>query len=78
MDIKKIFKALTESEAKDILQSCELELDEIPIAINLFIDKKPRWFICDEYCISLGKYHYMLNRIIPKIQSYLKLKLFKH
>lgn len=75
MDIKKIFKALSATEAREIISKCGLELDEIPIATNLFVDKKPRLFICDEYCLSLGKYHYMLNRIIPKIQSYLKLKL---
>lgn len=77
MDIKTIFKGLTENEATQIIQQCVLEIEEIPIALNLFVEKKPRSYICDEYGLSLGKYHYMLNRIIPKIQTHLKLKLFK-
>lgn len=76
MDIKKIFKGFTNLEACEIIKKCDLEFDEIPIAIMLLADKKPRSFICDEYNLSTGKYHYMLNRIIPKIQFYIKFKLF--
>ena len=75
MDIRKIFKGLDKEEALKIINQCSLTFDELPLAINVFVDKHPRLFICDEYGLSLGKYHYMLNRIITKIQSYLKLKL---
>ena len=76
MDIKKVFKGFDEDEAKRIIAECGLTLDELPIAINKFVKHKPRSYVCDEYCLSYGKYHYMLNRVVPKIQSYLKLKLF--
>lgn len=75
MDIRKIFKGLDKEEALKIINQCSLTFDEIPLAINVLVDKHPRLFICDEYGLSLGKYHYMLNRIITKIQSHLKLKL---
>lgn len=76
MDIKKVFKGFNKDEAKRIIAECGLTLDELPIAINTFIERKPRSYVCDEYCLSFGKYHYILNRVVPKIQSYLKLKLF--
>lgn len=76
MNIKKIFKGLTKEEANKILNQCGLSFDELPLAINVFADGYNRLYTCDTLSISLGKYHYMLNRIIPKIENVLKLKLF--
>ena len=76
MDIKKIFKGFSKAEAKEIIDKSALTLDEYAIAFNVFVDKKPRLYFCDEYGYSLGKYHYTLNRVIVKIQSYLNFKLF--
>ena len=75
MDIKKVFKAFTKDEAREIIAHCGLDFDELPIALSALVDHKPRLFTCDEYGLSFGKYHYMLNRIMPKIQTYVKFKL---
>ena len=76
MNIKKIFKGLEQAEIQDIIYKSSLTLEELPLALSVFLENKPRSFFCDEYGYSLGKYHYTLNRVIPKIQSYIKLKLF--
>ena len=76
MDIKKIFKGLEKAEAESIINNSSLTLEEYAIALNVFVDKKPRLFFCDENGYSLGKYHYTLNRVTVKIQSYLNFKLF--
>lgn len=76
MDIKKIFKGLDRKEAIGILEQCELNIDELPIAISAFAEGNSRLITCDNYGLSLGKYHYMLNRVMPKIEIVLKLKLF--
>lgn len=76
MNIKKIFKGLTKEEATEILNQCGLSIDELSIAISVFAYGYNRLYTCDTLAISLGKYHYMLNRVIPKIENVLKLKLF--
>ena len=76
MDIKKIFKGLDETEAQAIINQASLTLEELALANSLFIDHKPRLYFCDDYGCSLGKYHYMLNRVIVKLESCLKFKLF--
>ena len=76
MDIKKIFKGLDQTEAQAIINQASLTLDELALANSLFIDHKPRLYFCDDYGCSTGKYHYMLNRVIVKLETALKLKLF--
>lgn len=76
MDVKRIFKAFSKLEAQDIINQCSLTLEELALANTIFVEGKPRLYFCDEYGCSLGKYHYMLNRVIVKIESALKLKLF--
>lgn len=75
MDIKKIFKGLEKKEAIDVLNQCGLSVEELPLAISTFAEWNSRLVTCDNYGLSLGKYHYMLNRVIPKIEIVLKLKL---
>ena len=76
MDIKKIFKGLDKTEAQAIINQASLTLEELALANSLFIDHKPRLYFCDDYGCSLDKYHYMLNRVIVKLESCLKFKLF--
>ena len=76
MEIKKLFKGLSKEEATEILRLCELTDEEAALAKSLFVDKNPRLFFCDDFGCSLGKYHYILNRITVKLQCLLKLKLF--
>ena len=76
MDVKKILKGLDKQEKQDIVNQSALTLEELALANCVLVENKPRLFFCDEYGCSLGKYHYMLNRIITKIQAYLKFKLF--
>lgn len=76
MDIKKIFKGLDKKEAIGILKQCGLNVDELPVAISALAEGNSRLITCDNYGLSLGKYHYMLNRVISKIEIVLKLKLF--
>ena len=76
MDIKKIFKGLDKTEAQAIINQASLTLEELALANSLFLERKPRLYFCDEYGCSLGKYHYMLNRVIVKLEAYLKFKLF--
>jgi hypothetical protein len=76
MDVKKVLKGLDKAEIEEIIYKSSLTLEELSLAISVFLENKPRSFFCDEYGYSLGKYHYTLNRVIPKIQSYIKLKLF--
>ena len=76
MDIKKIFKGLNKAEAQAVINQSSLTLEELALANSLFLDHKPRLYFCDEYGCSLGKYHYMLNRVIVKLQTALKFKLF--
>jgi hypothetical protein len=76
MDVKKVLKGLDKAEIEEIIYKSSLTLEELPLAESVFLENKPRSFFCDEYGYSLGKYHYTLNRVIPKIQSYIKLKLF--
>ena len=76
MDIKKIFKGLNKAEAQAIINQSSLTLEELALANSLFIDHKPRLYFCDDYGCSLGKYHYMLNRVIVKLESCVKFKLF--
>ena len=77
MNLKKIFKGFNEKEATAILNQCGLNIEELPIAISAFAKGNNRLITCDNYGLSLGKYHYMLNRIIPKIETIIKLKLFE-
>ena len=44
MDIKKVFKGLEKAEAESIINNCSLTLEEYAIALNVFVDKKPRLF----------------------------------
>ena len=76
MDIKKILKGFDKQETSDILFNSSLTLEELALATSIFVERKPRTYFCDDFGCSLGKYHYMLNRVITKIQSYLKFKLF--
>ena len=76
MDIKKIFKGLDKAEAQAIINQSSLTLEELALANSLFIDHKPRLYFCDDYGCSLSKYHYMLNRVIVKLESCVKFKLF--
>jgi hypothetical protein len=76
MDIKKVLKGLDKQETSEILLQSSLTLEELALARSLFVEHKPRSYFCDDFGCSLGKYHYMLNRVITKIQSYLKFKLF--
>lgn len=76
MDIKKIFKGLDKTEAQAIINQASLTLEELALANSLFIDHKPRLYFCDDYGCSLSKYHYMLNRVIVKLESCVKFKLF--
>lgn len=76
MDIKKIFKGLDKTEAQAIINQSSLTLEELALANSLFIDHKPRLYFCDDYGCSLSKYHYMLNRVIVKLESCVKFKLF--
>ena len=76
MDIKKIFKGFSKEEAQAIINQASLTLEELALANSLFIDHKPRLYFCDDYGCSLGKYHYMLNRVIVKLESCIKFKLF--
>ena len=76
MDIKKIFKGLDKVEAQAIINQASLTLEELALANSLFIDHKPRLYFCDDYGCSLSKYHYMLNRVIVKLESCVKFKLF--
>ena len=76
MDIKKIFKGLDKTEAQVIINQASLTLEELALANSLFIDNKPRLYFCDDYGCSLSKYHYMLNRVIVKLESCVKFKLF--
>ena len=76
MDVKKIFKGLSKEEVQQIIHQSSLSLEEIALASSIFVERKPRLYFCDEYGCSLGKYHYMLNRVIVKLQTALKLKLF--
>ena len=76
MDIKKIFKGLDTTEAQAIINQASLTLEELALANSLFIDNKPRLYFCDDYGCSLSKYHYMLNRVIVKLESCVKFKLF--
>ena len=76
MDIKKIFKGLDKAEAQAIINQSSLTLEELALANSLFIEHKPRLYFCDDYGCSLSKYHYMLNRVIVKLESCVKFKLF--
>ena len=76
MDIKKIFKGLDKTEAQAIINQASLTLEELALANSLFIEHKPRLYFCDDYGCSLSKYHYMLNRVIVKLESCVKFKLF--
>jgi hypothetical protein len=76
MDIKKVFKGLSKEEAREIVKQCELTDEEAALAMSLFVEQKPRLFFCDDFGCSLGKYHYILNRITVKLQCLMKLKLF--
>ena len=76
MDIKKIFKGLDKTEAQAIINQASLTLEELALANSLFVDHKPRLYFCDNFGCSAGKYHYMLNRVIAKLESSLKFKLF--
>ena len=76
MDIKKIFKGFSKEEAERIIHQSSLTLEELALANCLFVDRKPRLYFCDDYGCSTGKYHYMLNRVIVKLETALKLKLF--
>ena len=76
MDIKKVFKGFSKEEAREIVKQCELTDEEAALAMSLFVDQNPRLFFCDDFGCSLGKYHYILNRLTVKIQCLLKLKLF--
>ena len=76
MNIKKVFKGLSKEEAREIVKQCELTDEEAALATSLFVERKPRLFFCDDFGCSLGKYHYILNRITVKLQCLLKLKLF--
>ena len=76
MDIKKIFKGLDKTEAQAIINQASLTLEELALANSLFLERKPRLYFCDDYGCSTGKYHYILNRVIVKLETALKLKLF--
>ena len=76
MDIKKIFKGLDQTEAQAIINQASLTLEELALANSLFVDHKPRLYFCDNFGCSAGKYHYMLNRVIVKLESCVKFKLF--
>jgi hypothetical protein len=76
MNIKKVFKGLSKEEAREIVKQCELTDEEAALAMSLFVEQKPRLFFCDDFGCSLGKYHYILNRITVKLQCLMKLKLF--
>lgn len=76
MDIKKIFKGLDKTEAQAIINQASLTLEELALANSLFIDNKPRLYFCDDYGCSLSKYHNILNRVIVKLESCVKFKLF--
>lgn len=77
MNIKKIFKGLDKKETIALLMQCKLSVEELPIAISIFADENKRNITCDNCGLSLGKYHYMLNRVNSKIEIILKLKLFE-
>ena len=76
MDIKKIFKGFSKEEAERIIHQSSLTLEEIALASSIFVEHKPRLYFCDDYGCSTGKYHYMLKRVIVKLETSLKLKLF--
>ena len=76
MDIKKIFKGFSKEEAQELINHSSLTLEELALANCLFVDRKPRLYFCDIYGCSTGKYHYMLNRVIVKLETALKFKLF--
>ena len=76
MDIKKIFKGFSKEEAERIINHSSLTLEEVALASSIFVENKPRLYFCDEFGCSLGKYHYMLNRVIVKLETALKFKLF--
>lgn len=76
MDIKKIFKGLDKTEAQAIINQASLTLEELALANSLFLERKPRLYFCDDYGCSTGKYHYILNRVIVKLETALKFKLF--
>lgn len=76
MDVKKVFKGFSKEEASEIVKQCELTDEEAALATSLFVEQNPRLLFCDDFGCSLGKYHYILNRITVKLQCLLKLKLF--
>lgn len=76
MDIKKIFKGLDKVEAQAIIHQASLTVEEIALATSIFVEHKPRLYFCDNFGCSAGKYHYMLNRVIAKLETSLKFKLF--
>ena len=76
MDIKKIFKGLDKVEAQELINHSSLTLEELALANCLFVERKPRLYFCDNFGCSAGKYHYMLNRVIAKLETSLKFKLF--
>ena len=76
MDIKKIFKGFSKEESERIIHQSSLTLEELALANCLFVERKPRLYFCDDYGCSTGKYQYMLNRVIAKLETALKFKLF--
>lgn len=76
MNIKKVFKGFTEAEAREIINQSSLTIDELALANIIFIERKPRLYFCDEFGCGTSKYHYMLNRVMVKLESCLKYKLF--
>ena len=76
MNIKKIFKGLDKTEAQAIIHQASLTVEEIALATSIFVEHKPRLYFCDNFGCSAGKYHYMLNRVIAKLETSLKFKLF--
>lgn len=76
MEIKKFLKLLKATEIRNILNKSGLNLEEYSVAVGAFIERNYRIKTCEECYISLGKYNILLNRVIAKIESYIKNKLF--
>lgn len=76
MDVKKLLKSLSDTEKRKLINICDLTLEEYPIAESAFIKNNYRLKTCDLYGISLSTYHVYLNRIIYKIQTVIKSRLF--
>jgi hypothetical protein len=76
MEIKKFLKLLKTSEVRKILNKSGLTVEEYSIAEGAFIEKNYRIKTCEACFMSLSKYNILLNRVISKIESYIKIKLF--